>query len=421
MNVTRSYFVVMTLLAAGGLAMAETNTVVQSAPAGPLPPTQNPVGASESRILSEQSIDNVDVDQVTALLLLSRLLTLNEAEVDVNLKMLYSELRHQGAVTLPAEMAKYAILLKALVPSLCQGNSAVGKDGKAMSIVDVTTAHISGLAQSNEVSGLSINSDLARYDSEHTVALTKPLFPLLILSKLACEAMQRSTSQLSEVEGVLNRAGYPLGSLVVMDPNNPAINELRTLVTSPFAQTAAEPQPAETAEEEASKHGYIEVEEGRIVDLNEVYPKIKHVLKSAEEVIKELAFRPSEPINTGGFHFLGAEGADVATPSGYTGLSAFYDSPLGKVAVAENDLVVSQGVTFVEPDAFNTAVGQHPAILTVYKTKESGIYSTELYWYNAANSREYTVEVSLDLNDPSQADNRQRLLDVLNQHFGAPQ
>ncbi|MBL1294476.1 MAG: hypothetical protein COB61_011490 [Thiotrichales bacterium] len=411
MDLILKYVVASLLLGVNGLAAAGLNV---DEPDKTKPATAN--------IIVEQSIDRLDIDQVTPLTLVSRLMDISEAELDIHIKMLYAGLSKQGFVVLPADMAKYAMLLKAFVPTLCQsseGNRPSNKEGQELSVVDLSVAHLSGAANANEVHGLSIISDMHAYDANNTVLLTKQLFPLMMMSILVCDSINQSISRLSDVGSALNRAGYQLGTLVVMDPNNPAIEELRAL--NPFTQNAAKDEQTIQTENKELEQGYVEVDDNRISDLEISYEKFKHVLKTADEVIKDLAFLPSPPINETGFDFLGAEGVDVESHSGYTGVFSIYNSPIGKVAIAENDLIVSQGVTFIEPDAFNTVVGEHPAVISVYKGKQSGIFKTEIYWYNAGSSREYTVEVNLNLNDQAQENNKKQLFDVLTRHYGSLQ
>ncbi|MBL1294437.1 MAG: hypothetical protein COB61_011295 [Thiotrichales bacterium] len=375
------------------------------------------------RVFSEQSIDRLDIDQVTSLTLLSRLSGLSEAELNISISRLYSDLKSARSVALQANMAKFAVLLKVLIPALCdsgEGTFLVDNKGQAVSAVDLNLSHLSGLASSGKLLGSSIESDMRRYEIDATVEITKQLFPLLLLSKLACDSINQSAARLSKVDLVLNRAGYQTGSLVIMDPDNPAINELRELVSSPFGQTASEyTQAVDAVEAGLGKQGIEEiVVDAKIRDVDAYHEQTKASLETMVEVINRLAFYPSPPIEGNDFTFLGAGAVDVDTPSGYTGVISLYDSPIGKILVQENDLLASQGVTFITPEALNAVIGQHPASVVAYKGEESGNYYTEVYWYNSVTSREYTVEVSLNLNDESHKDSKELLFDVLTRHFG---
>ena len=77
-----------------------------------------------------------------------------------------------------------------------------------------------------------------------------------------------------------------------------------------------------------------------------------------------------------------------------------------------------KGITFISPEGLNTSIGEHKASMVVYKGEESGNSYTEIYWHNDLTSREYTVEISLDLNDELNKDSKRLLFDTLEKNFG---
>lgn len=109
---------------------------------------------------------------------------------------------------------------------------------------------------------------------------------------------------------------------------------------------------------------------------------------------------------------------DTETYSGYAGIAAVYETPIGKMIVTENDLVISEGFTLIEPEFLNTKIGEHDAPLIVLRGRQSGLFKTELYWYNPLSGREYTVEVNANLKDSSMQKERDLLIEVLSASYG---
>jgi len=377
-----------------------------------------------AKIIAENSVDKLDMDQVTLLTLMSNLISVSEAELDINIRSLYTNLKENGAIKLNGEMARFAILLKAMVPALCQGGGGgslpVDRDGKIVLFADFGVSYLFGLAETEDIRGLSIISDKITLDKNNSVSLTKELTPLLVMSKLVCDALNKRSLLVSEADLILNRAGYQSGSLVVMDPKNPGFDELSDFVGNPFGQTGAEyQQAADEATEQYEAHGYLEVADKKIKNLEETYQLFKNNYETLEQVTEKLSFFPSPKIDKQGFRFLGASEESSYTDSGYAGVASIYDSPLGKVAISEIDLVTSHTTIFVSPESLNTSIGGNPASMTVYKGEENNEYYSDIFWVDENTSRMFTVEVSLNLNAEAQQENKALLMGVLEKHYGA--
>lgn len=384
-----------------------------------------PDWSGKSRILSENAIDNLDISQVTLLTLMSSLMNVSEGELDINVKALYSDLKDDGSIELNAETAKYAILLKSFIPLLCSHNEGilpVNREGKVVSTIELSISHLSELAIDREVNGLSILNDKINYEKDNTVTIASEIMPLLVLSKLVCDSLGKSSLLVSDIDLILNRAGSPTGSVVKLDPNNPSINELSDAVANPFGQSGEElQQAANKADADYKKNGYVEVADHKIIDLEETYLEFKNNYKPLEQVSEKLSFLPSKKLEQQGFEFLGAAEQGSYTDSGYAGVSSLYDSPLGKIVISETDLVTSETTVFVSPESMNTKIGDNAASLTVFKGKQSDRYYSDIFWVDEGASRMYTVEVSVNLNAEDQEQNKELLFDLLNNGFGVTQ
>lgn len=382
-----------------------------------------PDWSMQSKIYSENPVNNLDVDQLTLLTLMSNLMNVSEGELDLNIKTLYADLKEDGSINISGEMAKYAILLKSFIPLICsvnEGISPVNKDGKEVSAIELSMAHLSSLASNNEVNGLSILGDQNNYIQNNSVMLRTEIIPILVPSKLVCDSLGSKSLLVSNVDLILNRAGYASGRLVILDPSNPNIDELGDAVGNPFGQSGEELQKAASkADAEYEKNGFIEVSDHKIVDLEKMYESFKDNYKPIEQVLEKLSFLPSPKIDQHGFQFLGASERGSYTDSGYAGVSSIYDSPLGKVAISETDLVTSGTTVFLSPKSLNADINGNPASMTVYKGEGSDQYYSDVLWVDENASRMFTVEVGFNLNDESQQKNRELLLNVLNDSLGA--
>lgn len=382
-----------------------------------------PSKIKSAKIVAENSIDPLDIDQITLLTLMSNLTSVSDAELEIAIKSLYTNLKENGAINLSGEMAKFAVLLKAMVPALCQGgegSSAVDKDGKIMSPVDLGVSHLFDLAETGDIRGLSIISDRNTLDKDNSVSLAKELMPLLVMSKLVCNALNKRSLLVSEANLILNRAGYQSGSVIVMDPANPAIDELRDLVGNPFNQTGEEYQAGvDKAIAQHAEHGHVEVADYHIMDIEADYELFGSDMETVDKVTERLAFLPSPLIVEPGFRFLGASAGGASTDSGLTDIFSTYDSPLGKIKLAEADLITSQGEVYIDAATLNTTVGAHIASMAVLKSEKSGAYNTAVLWVNENTSRFFTVTVGGNLNAEGQQENKALLMRVLEKHYGA--
>jgi len=374
------------------------------------------------KIIAENSVDKLDMDQVTLLTLMSNLISVSEAELDISIKSLYTNLKENSAINLNGEMARFAVLLKAMVPTLCQGDEGipVDKDGKMISPVDLGVSNLFDMAKAKEINGLSIVSDKNNLDKDNSVFLANELMPLLVMSKLACDALNKRSLLTLDIDQVLNRAGYQSGGMVVMDSDNPAIDELNALLGNPFAQTGEEHQAAvDKAIAQHEEHGYATVPDYRIKDIEAEYALFGSDMETVGKVTERLAFLPSSPITGQGFHFLGAGAEGTSTDSGLTGIFSIYDSPLGKINIAESDLIAGRSTIFIEKRSLNSTIGEHTASMKTYKGEESGAYSTSILWVNENTSRSFMVTVNGNLNAEGQQENKALLMRVLEKHYGA--
>jgi len=417
-------FVFFFALSVSGFAIAEpdassngeNNTIQQKLLA--------PSKIKSVKIVAENSIDPLDIDQITLLTLMSNLISVSDAELDIGIRSLYTNLKKNGVINLSGEMARFAILLKAMVPTLCQGDGEGGlpvdRDGKIVSPADLGVSYLFGLAETGDIRGLSIISDKNTLDKDNSVSLPKELMPLLVMSKLVCNALNKRSLLVSDADLILNRAGYSSGSVIVMDPDNPAIDELRELIASPFGQTGAEYQAAaDKAIAQYKENGYTEVADHRIKDLEADYELFGSDMETVDKVTERLAFLPSPLIVEPGFRFLGAGAGGAVTNSGLTDIFSIYDTPLGKINIAEADLITSQGEVYIEPALFNETVGAHTAAVGVIKGEKSGAYNTAVFWVNENTSRFFTVTVGGNLNAEGQQENKALLMRVLEKYYGA--
>ena len=410
-------------LSVSGFAVAEPDASSNSENNAPQQKLLAPSTIKSAKIVAENSIDPLGIDQITLLTLMSNLISVSDAELDISIRSLYTNLKKNGAINLSGEMARFAILLKAMVPALCQsdgeGGSPVDRDGKMISPVDLGVSYLFDLAETGDIRGLSIISDKNTLDKDNSVSLPKELMPLLVMSKLVCNALNKRSLLVSDADLILNRAGYQSGSVIVMDPDNPAIDEIRDLVGNPFNQTGEEYQAAaDKAAAQYEEYGYTEVADYQIMDIEFDYELFGHDMETVGKVTERLAFLPSPIIVEPGFRFLGAGAGGAVTDSGLTDIFSIYDSPLGKIQIDEADLITSQGEIFIQPAAFNTTVGAHIASVEVLKGKQSGAYNTAVLWVNENTSRFFTVTVGGNLNAEGQQENKALLMGVLEKHYG---
>ncbi|MBN4080117.1 hypothetical protein JYT31_00480 [Beggiatoa alba] len=362
-------------------------------------------------LVPQDNIKGIHHKRASSLSAISAILNQDEVKVSKTISSFYASMQEKKTVLSDSVFAKYAIVLKNILPLVC-ADLEYQKDNEK-----VIDSLISGISKQEKLFASSINSDLHVLKNERHVDIPNQVFAVLIMSKMACNGIS-SGYMGNEVESVINRAGYQLGTAAIRDGSNSS-NEFLEMAAKQFGSTVEEWEEEKKKElKELKDKGFLEVDDAKIGDLESYYNQNKGSLKSIDEVKEQLAFFPSNAVAKGNYEFLGATAAGVVTDSGYSSIGTIYDTPIGKISIHEEDLVVANGFTSVEPEYLNIKIGKHKASLILLKGKENGKFKTEIYWNNPVSNREYTVDVNINLNDPAIQEKREELLNFLADSYG---
>lgn len=361
-------------------------------------------------LVPQENMKGIHYKRATTLSAISTILNQNEVNVSQTISSFYESMQEEKTVLSDSVFAKYAIVLKNILPLVCADLENKSANEK------VIDSMISGTTEQEKLFASSITSDLYNLKNKSSVDIPNQVFAVLIMSKMACDSI--TENQTNEVESAINRAGFQLGTAAIRDESYSS-NEFIEMASKQFGSTTEEWEAEKKKElEELQEKGFIEVDDEKIGNLESYYNENKAFLKGVEEVKEQLAFFPSDVAVQDSYEFLGASASGVVTDSGYSSMGSIYDTPVGKVSILEEDLVVANGFTSVEPEYLNIEIGKHKASLIPLKGKENGKFKTEIYWSNPVTNREYMVDVNINLNAPDIKAKREELLKFLADAFG---
>lgn len=361
-------------------------------------------------LVPQDSVKGINYKLATSLSAISAILNQDEVNVSQTISSFYGSLQEENSVLSDSVFAKYAIVLKNILPLVCADLEYNRSNEQVLDSV------LTGAMDQEKLFASSIASDIHVLKNESRVDIQRQVFAVLIMSKIACDSI--SEKQGNNVESVINSAGFQLGTAAIRDQSYSS-DEFIEMASNQFGSTAEEWEKEKAQElKELKDRGFIEVDDDKIGDLESYYNMNKGSLKRIEDVKEQLAFFPSDIAVKDGYVFLGASASGVVTDSGYSSVGSIYDTPVGKVSILEEDLVVANGFTSVEPEYLNITIGKHKASLIPLKGKEEGKFKTEIYWNNPVTNREYMVDVNINLNDPDIQEKREGFLNYLAESFG---
>ena len=314
--------------------------------------------------------------------------------VEKKINHVYSRVGQELPLRVTPAVAEIGLFLAFLTPQICSGFE--GNDNQTSDGSKLFSEMLSVLSGGDEEYAREIDFAKKSIHLDGKEVLPKQIILMLSMLEVMCES--------SSAESVDDFAEIKKPSIAtVLSDLGMTEEEYNELILK--------------YKKDYKKHGYVEKSDEEIYNIDEHYNANKGFLKSYNSVRKLLDFEPHALIKESTFSFLGAENIGVQSSSGSSSMISIYETKVGKLSVAELDVSASSSETFIAKQSYNSKVGNNDAILSVSKGKYSGEYLSNVFWKTKDSSREFSVQVNLNLNDPDNQKEKKYIFDVLSKEY----